>query len=55
MNLVLKVIGLDLALCFCQLVTPRLLCGVGNIGYDYEPLHGVVEAYAVRGGLHDGG
>ena len=54
MNLVVKVLGLYLALCLRQLGNPRLLCGVGNIGCDDEPLHVVMESDDVRGGLRDG-
>ena len=55
MNLVVKVLGLDIALCLRQLVTPRLLCGVVNIGCDDKPLRVVMESDAICGGLRDGG
>ena len=54
-NLIVKVLYLDLAMCLRQLGNPCLLCGVGDIGCDEKPLNLVLESDAVRGRLRDGG
>ena len=40
---------------FRQLVTPRMLYGVGDVGGDYKPLNVVVDSDAVSDSLRDGG
>ena len=52
---VLKVLGLDIALCLRQIRALCMLCSVGKIGGDNKPLHVVVKWDAVGGGLCDCG
>ena len=52
---ILQVFCLDIALCFIQFRTPRLLRGVGDIFRDDEAFHIIMKPDAVCGGLRDGG
>ena len=55
MYLIVQVFCLDIALCFIQFRTLRLMRSVGDIFRDDEAFHIIMKPDAVCGGLSDGG